>query len=185
MPLPPSDEFYRVEKLPPYVFATINDLRDKMRASGVDVIDMGMGNPDGATPDAVVQKLIEVAPDPLNHRYSVSRGIPDLRQAIVTRYQNQYGVSLDPDFEAIVTMGAKDALAHLLYAIIRPGDAVVAANPAYPLHQYGSLLAEGESQMLPLHDGPSFLASLKEHFRVAKNKPKVILISFPHNPTTI
>ncbi len=185
MPLPPSDEFYRVEKLPPYVFAVINEMRDRMRASGVDVIDMGMGNPDGATPDAVVQKLIEVAPDPLNHRYSVSRGIPALRRAIADRYRQQYGVSLDPDSETIVTMGAKDALAHLLYAMIRPGDAVISANPAYPLHQYGVVLAEGEAQMLPLRDGPTFLASLKEHFRTVTNKPKVILISFPHNPTTV
>ncbi|MDQ2842389.1 MAG: aminotransferase class I/II-fold pyridoxal phosphate-dependent enzyme [Acidobacteriota bacterium] len=185
MPLPPSDEFYRVEKLPPYVFATVNEMRDQMRGSGIDVIDMGMGNPDGATPDAVVQKLIEVAHDPLNHRYSVSRGIPDLRRAIAGRYQQQYGVSLDPDTETIVTMGAKDALAHLLYAMIRPGDAVVSANPAYPLHQYGVILAEGEVQMLPLRDGPTFLASLKKHFRTATNKPKVILISFPHNPTTV
>ena len=185
MPLPPSDEFYRVEKLPPYVFAVINEMRDQMRAGGVDVVDMGMGNPDGATPDAVVQKLIEVAPDPLNHRYSVSRGIPDLRRAIAGRYRQQYRVSLDPDSETIVTMGAKDALAHLLYAMIRPGDAVVSANPAYPLHQYGVILAEGEAQMLPLRDGPTFLGSLKEHFRTATNKPRVILISFPHNPTTV
>lgn len=185
MPLPPSDEFYRIEKLPPYVFAIVNEMRDAMRAGGIDVIDMGMGNPDGATPRPVVDKLIEVAPDVRNHRYSVSRGIPDLRKAIVARYRKQYGVTLDPDTETIVTMGAKDALAHLLYAIVRPGDAVVAANPAYPLHQYASILAEGESPMLPLRDGWSFLESLKEHFRTAKNKPKVILISFPHNPTTV
>lgn len=185
MPLPPSEEFYRVRKLPPYVFAVINEMRDSMRASGIDVIDMGMGNPDGATPEAVVQKLIEAAPNPLNHRYSVSRGIADLRTAIVARYRAQYGISLDPDSEAIVTMGAKDALAHLLYAILKPGDAVVSANPAYPLHQYGVVLAEGEAQMLPMPDAETFLDGLKEHFRTAAKKPKVILISFPHNPTTI
>ncbi len=185
MPLPPSEEFYRVGKLPPYVFAVINEMRDKMRASGIDVIDMGMGNPDGATPKAVVDKLIESAPDPLNHRYSVSRGIAELRGAIVERYRKQYGVSLDPESEAIATMGAKDALAHLLYAIIKPGDAVVSANPAYPLHQYGVVLAEGEAQMLPMPDAGTFLAGLKDHYRKATKKPKVILISFPHNPTTI
>src|SRR5579872_3862812 len=114
MPLPSSDEFYRIRKLPPYVFAVINDLRDQMRASGIDVIDMGMGNPDGASPERVVQKLIETAPDPRNHRYSVSRGIADLRRAIVERYRKQYNVALDPDLETIVTMGAKDAIAHLL-----------------------------------------------------------------------
>jgi alanine-synthesizing transaminase len=185
MPLPPNEEFYRVQKLPPYVFAVINDMRDKMRADGIDVIDMGMGNPDGATPEPVVEKLIETAPDPLNHRYSVSRGIPDLRRAIVERYRRQYNVVLDPDREAIVTMGAKDALAHLLYAIVRPGDSVVAANPAYPLHHYAAVLAEGEAPMLPVPDASTFLAALKEHFRTAKNRPKVILISFPHNPTTV
>ncbi|HEX4168182.1 MAG TPA: aminotransferase class I/II-fold pyridoxal phosphate-dependent enzyme [Bryobacteraceae bacterium] len=185
MPLSKSEEFYRIQKLPPYVFAVVNDMRDRMRADGIDVIDMGMGNPDGATPEPVVQKLIEAAPNPLNHRYSVSRGITDLRKAIVERYQKHYRVALDPESEAIVTMGAKDALAHLLYAIIRPGDPVVSANPAYPLHQFGVVLAEGDAQMLPMPDAATFLAGLKEHFRKAINKPKIILISFPHNPTTI
>ena len=185
MPLPGNEEFYRIQKLPPYVFAVINEMRDKLRAGGVDVIDMGMGNPDGPTPEPVVEKLIEVVPDPLNHRYSVSRGIADLRHAIVDRYHKQYGISLDPDTEAIATMGAKDAIAHLLYAMIRPGDAVVSAGPAYPLHQYGVILAEGEAQALPMPDAATFLAGLKEHLRKAANKPKVILISFPHNPTTI
>jgi len=185
MPLPPSEEFYRIQKLPPYVFAVINEERDQMRADGIDVIDLGMGNPDGPTPSAVVEKLIEVAPNPMNHRYSMSRGIPDLRRAIVARYREQYGVSLDPEAEAIVTLGAKDALAHLLYAMIRPCDAVVSANPAYPLHQYGVVLAEGEAQMLPMPDAATFLDNLKQHYWTAANKPKVILMSFPHNPTTV
>ncbi len=185
MPLPPGDEFYRIQKIPPYVFAVINELRDQMRATGIDVIDMGMGNPDGATPTAAVETLIEAAPDPLNHRYSVSRGIKDLRLAIVNRYRQQYSVTLDPENEAIVTMGAKDALAHLLYAMLRPGDAVVSANPAYPLHQFGVVLAEGDAQMLAMPDTATFLDNLKEHFRTVANKPKVILISFPHNPTTL
>ena len=180
-----NEEFYRIQKLPPYVFAVVNEMRDQLRAGGIDVIDMGMGNPDGATPEPVVQKLIETAPDPANHRYSVSRGIADLRKAIVERYRKQYKVTLDPDTEAIVTMGAKDALAHLLYAIIRPGDAVVSPNPAYPLHQFGVILAEGDSQMIAMPDAETFLANLQEHFRTAAKKPKVILISFPHNPTTI
>ncbi len=180
-----NEEFYRIQKLPPYVFAVVNEMRDQLRAGGIDVIDMGMGNPDGATPEPVVQKLIETAPDPANHRYSVSRGIADLRKAIVERYRKQYNVTLDPDTEAIVTMGAKDALAHLLYAIIRPGDAVVSPNPAYPLHQFGVILAEGDSQMIAMPDAETFLANLQEHFRTAAKKPKVILISFPHNPTTI
>ncbi len=185
MPLPPSDEFYRIKKLPPYVFAVINEMRDKARAAGIDIIDMGMGNPDGATPAPVVDKLIEAARNPANHRYSVSRGIPRLRDAIVARYKNQYGVSLDPEAEAIVTIGAKDALAHLLFAIIGPGDVVVSPNPAYPIHQYGVIMAEGEACMLPMPDPATFLQELKDLYRSAAKPPKVILISFPHNPTTV
>jgi len=184
MPVP-SDDFYRIKKLPPYVFAVINELRDRARANSIDIVDMGMGNPDGATPAPVVDKLLEVAPDPVNHRYSVSRGITDLRHAIVRRYREQYSVSLDPEKEAIVTIGAKDALAHLLFAIIGPGDVVVSPNPAYPIHQYGVIMAEGEACMLPMPDAATFLAELKKLYRSGAKKPKVILISFPHNPTTI
>ena len=184
MPLP-SDDFYRIKKLPPYVFAVINEMRDKARAAGIDIVDMGMGNPDGATPQPIVEKLVEAARNPANHRYSMSRGIPRLREAIVARYQKQYGVTLDPESEAIVTIGAKDALAHLLFAIIGPGDKVVSPNPAYPIHQYGVIMAEGEAQMLPMPDAATFLSGLKDLYRTAVKPPKVILISFPHNPTTI
>jgi alanine-synthesizing transaminase len=184
MPLPPTEEFYRIKKLPPYVFAVINDLRDKARAAGIDIVDMGMGNPDGATPKPVVDKLIEAAQNPLNHRYSVSRGIKPLREAIVARYAQQYGVQLDPETEAIVTIGAKDALAHLLMAMIAPGDSAVSPNPAYPIHQYGVIMAGGEAITLPMPDAATFLQGLKDLFRTAAVKPKLILISFPHNPTT-
>jgi alanine-synthesizing transaminase len=183
MPLP-SDDFYRIKKLPPYVFAIVNELRDQARASGIDVIDLGMGNPDGATPQRVVDKLIETAPDPANHRYSMSRGIPDLRHAIVARYLEQYGAKLDPEAEAIVTIGAKDALAHLLFATIGPGDAVVSPNPAYPIHQYGVILAGGDARMLPMPDAATFLEGLRDLYRRSPTPPKLILISFPHNPTT-
>jgi alanine-synthesizing transaminase len=145
---------------------------------------MGMGNPDGATPQPIVEKLIEAARNPRNHRYSWSRGIPNLRQAIVARYQKQYGVTLDPETEAIVTIGAKDALAHLLFAIIGPGDIVVSPNPAYPIHQYGVIMAEGEACMLPMPDPATFLEGLKDLYRTSAKMAKVILISFPHNPTT-
>ncbi|MFL6449305.1 MAG: aminotransferase class I/II-fold pyridoxal phosphate-dependent enzyme [Bryobacteraceae bacterium] len=185
MPLPQGEEFYRIKKLPPYVFAIVNDLRDAARAAGEDIIDMGMGNPDGATPSRVVEKLIEEAKNPLNHRYSVSRGIPALRKAIVARYAKQYGVELDSNTEAIVTIGAKDALAHLMFAIVGPGDVIVSPNPAYPIHQYGVIMAEGDAHMLPMPDAPTFLRGLKDLYRSAAVKPKVILISFPHNPTTI
>jgi alanine-synthesizing transaminase len=183
MPLP-SDDFYRIKKLPPYVFAVINELKAKARAANLDIVDMGMGNPDGATAQPIVDKLIEAAKNPRNHRYSLSRGIPHLRDAIVARYRSQYGVALDPEAEAIVTIGAKDALAHLLFAIIGPGDSVASPNPAYPIHQYGVIMAEGEAVMLPMPDAPTFLQALKDHYRTATKIPKVILISFPHNPTT-
>src|SRR6202011_727203 len=178
------DEFYRIQKLPPYVFAVINEMKAKARAAQMDVVDLGMGNPDGPTPKAVVNKLIEAARNPRNHRYSVSRGITHLREEIVKRYASNYGVDLDSDREAIVTIGAKDALAHLLFAIIGPDDAVVSPNPAYPIHQYGVMMAEGHACMLPMPDAPTFLNRLEDLYRTSSRKPKVLLISFPHNPTT-
>src|SRR5438034_10343678 len=140
-----TDEFYRIQKLPPYVCAAINEMKAKARAAQQDVIDLGMGNPDGSTPRAVVNKLFEATRNPRNHRYSVSRGIPHLREELVKRYQKNYGVTLDPDNEAIVTIGATDALAHLLFAVIGPGDVVVPPNPGYPIHQYGVIMAAGEA----------------------------------------
>jgi alanine-synthesizing transaminase len=180
-----SEEFYRIQKLPPYVFAVLNEKCAAVRAEKIDVIDLGMGNPDGATPKPVVKKLIEEARLASNHRYSASRGIAPLRHEIVRRYRTNYGVELDADREAIVTIGAKDALAHLLLAALAPGDAVVAPNPAYPIHQFGVVLAEGHACMLPMPDAPTFLNNLEHLYRTAERKPKFILISFPHNPTTI
>jgi alanine-synthesizing transaminase len=179
-----SDEFYRIQKLPPYVFAVINEMRAKARAAQIDVIDLGMGNPDGATPRVIVNKMIEATRNARNHRYSQSRGIPKLREAITRRYLDNYGVELDPDKEAIVTIGAKDALAHLLFATVGPGDVVVSPNPAYPIHQYGVLMAEGYACMLPMPDAATFLERLKDIYRNNSKKPKLLLISFPHNPTT-
>jgi len=183
--MPPStDDFYRIGKLPPYVFAVINEMKAKARAAQLDVVDLGMGNPDGATPEPVVKKMIEAVKNPRNHRYSQSRGIPRLRQEIVNHYQKNYGILLDPDTEAIVTIGAKDALAHLLFAVIGPGDAVVSPNPAYPIHQYGVIMAEGHACMLPMPDPAAFLNGLEHLYRTSSRKLKMILISFPHNPTT-
>src|SRR5438445_5376315 len=179
-----SEEFYRIQKLPPYVFAVINEMRAQARAAQIDVIDLGMGNPDGATPRVIVNKLIEAARNPRNHRYSQSRGIPKLREAITRRYQANYGVDLDPDREAIVTIGAKDALAHLLFAVVGPGDVVVSPNPAYPIHQYGVLMAEGHACMLPMPDAATFLERLEDMYQKMSKAPKLLLISFPHNPTT-
>ncbi|MEK7407241.1 MAG: aminotransferase class I/II-fold pyridoxal phosphate-dependent enzyme [Acidobacteriota bacterium] len=180
-----AQDYYRIQKLPPYVFAVVNEMKARLRAAQLDVVDLGMGNPDGATPRTVVSKLIEAARNPRNHRYSMSKGIPRLREEITRRYKTNYGVDLDPEKEAIVTIGAKDALAHLLFAVVGPGDAVVSPNPAYPIHQYGVVMAEGQAVMLPMPDPATFLNRLEDLYRSAAPKPRLILISFPHNPTTL
>jgi alanine-synthesizing transaminase len=179
-----TDEFYRIQKLPPYVFAVVNEMKARLRAAQQDVVDLGMGNPDGPTPRPIVSKLLEAARNPRNHRYSLSKGIPHLREEIAKRYKAKYDVDLDPSNEAIVTIGAKDALAHLLFAVIGPGDAVVSPNPAYPIHQYGVVMAEGHACMLPMPNPAVFLEGLERLYRTSARKPKLILISFPHNPTT-
>src|SRR5438477_7121546 len=180
----PNEEFYRIGKLPPYVFAVINEMKAKARAAQLDVVDLGMGNPDGATPRPIVSKLVEASRNQRNHRYSLSKGIPHLRLEIVKRYQQNYGVTLDPEKESIVTIGAKDALAHLLFAVIGPGDAVVSPNPCYPIHQYGVIMAEGHACTLPMPTPADFLQSLNDLYKKSSKKPAMILISFPHNPTT-
>ena len=185
MPDDDSQEFYRIRKLPPYVFAVINEMRAKARAAQIDVIDLGMGNPDGATPRAIVSKVVEAARNARNHRYSQSRGIPKLREAIAKRYQANYGVDLDAEREAIVTIGAKDAVAHLLFATVGPGDLVVSPNPCYPIHQYGVIMAEGQTCLLPiLPDPATFLSRLEDLYRSSSRPPKLLMLSFPHNPTT-
>src|SRR5215471_10329521 len=169
-----TQSFYRIEKLPPYVFAVINEMKAKARAAQLDVVDLGMGNPDGAAPRVVVSKLVEAARNARNHRYSMSRGIPRLREEIVRRYQTNYGVQLDSEKEAIVTIGAKDALAHLLFAVIGPGDAVVSPNPCYPIHQYGVIMAEGHACVLPMPTPAEFLNSLEDVYRKSSRKPRMI-----------
>lgn len=183
MPLS-NEEFYRIQKLPPYVFAVVNEMKAKLRASQYDVIDFGMGNPDGATPRVIVNKMVEAARDKRNHRYSMSRGLPNLRLEICKRYKKLFNVDLDPETEAISTIGAKDALAHLLFAVIGPGDAVVSPNPAYPIHQYGVIMAEGHACMIPMPTPAEFLNRVHDLYKRNGEKPKMILISFPHNPTT-
>lgn len=180
----PTDEFYRISKLPPYVFAVVNEMKAQLRAAQQDVVDLGMGNPDGPTPRPIVNKAIEAIRNSRNHRYSMSKGIPRLREEIVHRYRTNYGVELDPATEAIATIGAKDALAHLLFAVVGPGDAVVSPNPAYPIHQYGVVMAEGHACMLPMPDPATFLNGLEDLYNRSTRKPRLILISFPHNPTT-
>ncbi len=178
-----DEPFYRIGKLPDYVFAVINEMRAKARSAGLDVIDLGMGNPDGATPKVIVQKLAEAARDKRNHRYSLSRGIPRLREEICKRYKTNYDVDLDTETEAIVTMGAKDALAHLTFAVIGPGDPVVMPDPSYPIHQWGVVMAEGKQVALPMPTPEEFLNRLEDLYKKKTKKPTMILVSFPHNPT--
>ena len=179
-----EEPFHRIGKLPNYVFAEINTMRAKARRAGLDVIDLGMGNPDGATPDLVVEKLTEAARDKRNHRYSLSRGIPRLREEICKRYEDKFGVELDPETEAIATMGSKDALAHLTFATIGPGDGVAMPDPSYPIHQWGVVMADGVQIAVPMPSPNEFLARVEDIFRKPGAKPAMILTSFPHNPTT-
>lgn len=179
-----QEEFYRIKKLPPYVFAVTNEMKARLRAAQYDVVDFGMGNPDGPTPKPIVNKMVEAARNPRNHRYSMSRGIPNLRLEIVKRYERNYGVQLDPEKEAIVTIGSKDALAHLLFAVVGPGDTVVAPDPAYPIHQWGVIMAEGHACLLPMPSPDEFLNRLTDLYKTSSKPPQMILINFPHNPTT-
>jgi alanine-synthesizing transaminase len=179
------DDFYRIKRLPPYVFSIVNDLKTKARARGEDIIDLGMGNPDLPTPKHIVAKLIEAAQNPKNHRYSASRGITRLRVAITRWYRDRYGVALDPETEAIVTIGAKEGLAHLALAVLQPGDGVLVPNPTYPIHSYSVVIADGDLRSVPLTPGDDFFARLQETARLAWPKAKLLILSFPHNPTTL
>jgi alanine-synthesizing transaminase len=178
------DEFYRIKRLPPYVFAIVNDLKSKARARGEDVIDLGMGNPDQETPKHIVDKLVEAARNPRNHRYSASKGITRLRKAVTTWYRTRYGVDLDPETEAIATIGAKEGMAHLALAVLQPGDGALVPNPTYPIHSYSVVIADGDLRSVPLVPGEDFFARLQETARLAWPKAKLLILSFPHNPTT-
>jgi alanine-synthesizing transaminase len=177
-------EFQRIKRLPPYVFNIINDLKLEARHRGDDIVDFGMGNPDMATPPHVVAKLLEAATKPQNHRYSVSRGIYKLRVAIADWYRRRYQVAVDPDTEAIVTIGAKEGLSHLVWAIVDPGDVVFCPSPTYPIHQYSVVLAGGDLHNIPMYSGDDFLERLQEAVKRTWPKPKLLIVSFPHNPTT-
>jgi alanine-synthesizing transaminase len=178
------DEFYRIKRLPPYVFAIVNDLKTKARARGEDIIDLGMGNPDLGTPRHIVAKLCEAAQNPRNHRYSASRGITRLRVAISKWYRDRYGVEIDPESEAIATIGAKEGLAHLALAVLQPGDGALVPNPTYPIHSYSVVIADGDLRSVPLTPDGDFFARLEETAKLAWPKAKLLILSFPHNPTT-
>jgi alanine-synthesizing transaminase len=177
-------EFQRVKRLPPYVFAVVNDLKHQARRRGEDIIDLGMGNPDIATPKHIVQKLVEASRNPRNHRYSASRGITKLRMAICDRYSRLYDVDLDPESEAIVTIGAKEGLAHLALAVISPGDVVFAPSPTYPIHPYSVIIAGGDLRSIPISPNRDFFEDLTSATRLIWPQPKMLIISYPHNPTT-
>ncbi len=177
-------DFPRIKRLPPYVFNVVGDLKLAARRAGEDIVDFSMGNPDGPTPPHVVGKLVEAVRKPQNHRYSVSRGIYKLRVAICDWYRRRYGVDLDPDAEAIVTIGSKEGIGHLALAMIGPGDVVFCPSPTYPIHQYSVIIAGGDLRSIPLLPGTDFLAALREAVRTTWPKPKLLILNFPHNPTT-
>lgn len=177
-------EFQRIKRLPPYVFNIINDLKQQARRRGEDIVDFGMGNPDQPTPAHVVAKLVEAAKKPHNHRYSASRGIYKLRLAISDWYKKRFQVEIDPETEAIVTIGAKEGLGHLVWAIVDTGDVVFCPSPTYPIHQYSVILAGGDLRSIPLRSSEDFCGQLEEAIKQSWPKPKLLIISFPHNPTT-
>ncbi len=177
------EDFQRIKRLPPYVFAIVTDLKQKARARGEDIIDFGMGNPDQPTPPHIVDKLVEAAQREDTHRYSVSKGIPRLRKAICGWYKKRFDVDLDPDGEAIVTIGSKEGLAHLALATVGPGDAVLVPNPAYPSHPYGFVIAGADIRHVPMVEGVDFFAELEKAIKDSWPKPKFLLLNFPGNPT--
>jgi len=201
-------EFRRINGLPPYVFATINDLKLDARRAGTDVIDLGFGNPDLPSPDVAVEKLAESVHNPRNHRYSASKGIPKLRQAITDLYMRKFDVELDPDQEVVTTIGAKEGLSHLMWVLVGPGDTAFVPSPSYPIHIYAPLFAGADIRQIPLEgpkagrvlsgrqgaaeetaagvpsSGDAFFDSLMETWESTWPKPRVIVMSFPHNPTT-
>ncbi len=177
-------QFPRIKRLPPYVFNTLNQLKSEARARGEDIIDFGMGNPDQPTPPHIVNKLIEVAQRPDTHRYSMSKGIPRLRQAMAAWYQRNYNVHLNSETQVLTTIGSKEGLAHLALAISGPGDTILVPDPAYPIHTYGFIIAGANVKQIPLVDEVQFLAAVEEAINQTWPKPKALVINFPANPST-
>ena len=178
------EQFARIKRLPPYVFNIVNALKADARQRGEDIIDFGMGNPDQATPQIIVDKMCEAAQRPDTHRYSLSRGIPRLRKAICDWYKRKYDVDLDMDSEAIVTIGSKEGLAHLALATVETGDAVLVPNPSYPIHPYGFVIAGADIRHIPLVKGGDFFAEIEKAIKTSWPRPKMLVINFPGNPTT-
>ncbi|MFP4429027.1 MAG: aminotransferase class I/II-fold pyridoxal phosphate-dependent enzyme [Desulfovermiculus sp.] len=177
-------QFSRMQRLPPYVFAVVNDLKMELRRQGEDIVDLGMGNPDIPTPQHIVDKLLEAAPKAVNHRYSASRGLPNLRRAISDWYSRRYDVSLDPDRETVVTIGAKEGLSHLALAMLSPGDVVFAPDPTYPIHTYSAIIAGADVRRIPIGVDRDFFQDLLTATQQTWPLPKLLILSYPHNPTT-
>jgi len=177
-------KFARLDRLPPYVFATVNEIKMAARRAGQDIIDLGMGNPDLGTPDHIVDKLVEASQKPHNHRYSASMGITKLRAAISDWYQRRFDVQIDPDTEAIVTIGVKEGMSHLILVTIRPGDVVFTPNPTYPIHPYSAIISGGDVRGIPLGPDQDFFENLINATKQTWPRPKIVIISHPHNPTT-
>ncbi len=177
-------EFNRIKRLPPYVFSIVNALKIEARHRGEDIIDLGMGNPDGATPKHIIDKLCEAAGNPKNHRYSASKGITQLRNAVCEWYLRRYDVILDPELEAVVTIGSKEGLSHLVLATTGPGDVVMTPTPAYPIHPYSVVIAGGEVRSIPIGRGVDFFEEMERAYKSSWPRPKMLIINFPHNPTT-
>ncbi|WP_456396950.1 aminotransferase class I/II-fold pyridoxal phosphate-dependent enzyme [Desulfurobacterium sp.] len=185
----PNFQFARIDRLPPYVFAVVNDLKTKLRRAGEDIVDLGMGNPDLPTPKHIVDKLCEAARNPRNHRYSQTKGLFKLREALALWYKRKYNVDLDPETEVITTIGSKEGLAHLALTLVNPGDVVMVPTPAYPIHPYSFIIAGGDVRSIPLltddgFDEDAFLESIIKAYKESWPRPKVLLLNFPHNPTT-
>ncbi len=177
-------ELRRVGGLPPYVFAAINELKLELRQAGEDVVDLGFGNPDLPSPEVAVEKLREAVLNPRNHRYSASRGIPNLRRAVCDLYARRFGVSLDPEAEAVTTIGAKEGLAHLMWVLVEPGDAAVVPGPSYPIHQFAPAFAGATVEHAPIRTGEDPFAGIVDACERCRPRPRVLVLSFPHNPTT-
>lgn len=176
--------FARLERLPPYVFATVNKIKMDARHAGKDIVDLGMGNPDLGTPQHIVDKLVEASQKPQNHRYSASMGITKLRMAIADWYKRRYDVDIDPATEAIVTIGAKEGISHLVLVTIRPGDVVFTPNPTYPIHPYSAIISGGDVRGIPVGPGRDFFENLIDATKQTWPRPRILIISYPHNPTT-
>jgi alanine-synthesizing transaminase len=180
----PRHDFNKLNRLPPYILSEVTDLTRAARRSGEDIIDLGMGNPDLATPPHIVEKIVDAARDPRNHRYSSSQGIPNLRRAATEWYDRRHGVKLDPDTEAIAVIGAKEGLSHFVLMTIGSGDVVLVPDPAYPIHQYSVIIAGGDLRTVPLTGTEDFFTNLEQAVTLTWPRPKMLILSFPANPTT-